>query len=189
MPDNGEKIFLFREIFSNLHKYFILTIIILRYINTKQKLKAMKRTMLMTAFALLISAGLTAQNAPQEQNQRGRRTQARNQEQTSVMTQTQSENQNRSAASIQEQTWNQYRNYGEMTSEQKQARNEERKALKQQQRELKRQQKELRKQEAERNREMYTEQERASVKNQGARTSSPVRNAAKVSRSAGQGKR
>lgn len=157
--------------------------------NSTKNQKTMKRTILMAAIALLISAGLSAQNAAQEQTRTGRRTQSRNQEQTGTMTQTQAGNQNRSAATVQEQTQNQYRNYGEMTSEQKQVRNEERKALKQQKKELKRQQKEIRKQETAQNREMYKEQERASVKNQGARTGSPVRNAAKVSRSAGQGRR
>ena len=64
----------------------------------------------MTAVALLISAGISAQNAVQTQ------------------TQTEAEKQNRSSATIQTQTQGQYQNYGQMTSEQKQHRNEERHA-------------------------------------------------------------
>jgi membrane protein involved in colicin uptake len=131
----------------------------------------MKRTMLMTAIALLIGAGLSAQNAVQTQ------------------TQTEAEKQNRSAATIQTQTQNQYQNYGQMTSEQKQLRNEERKALKKQQKELKKQQKEMQKQEASMNGKQYMDQNRTAVKNKGARTATPMKNAAKVSRSSGPGKR
>lgn len=129
----------------------------------------MKRTMLMTAVALLISAGLSAQNATQAQ--------------------TQAEKLNRSAAPVQAQTRNQYQNYGQMTSEQKQARNAERKALKNQQKELKRQQKELKKQQASMNKEQYKDQNRTAVKNKGARTATPMKNAAKVSRSSGPGRK
>ena len=56
----------------------------------------------MAAIALLISAGLSAQNANQ----------------------TRTERQNRSGETIQTQTQGQYQNYGQMTSEQKQIRNQ-----------------------------------------------------------------
>jgi len=127
----------------------------------------MKRTMLMAAVALLISAGLSAQNANQ----------------------TRTEQQNRSGETIQTQTQGQYQNYGQMTSEQKQARNQERKALKKQEKELKKQQKEIRKQEAAQNRTQNMTQERTAVKNKGARTGAPMKNAAKVSKGAGPGKK
>ncbi len=131
----------------------------------------MKRTMLMTAVALLISAGISAQNAVQTQ------------------TQTEAEKQNRSSATIQTQTQGQYQNYGQMTSEQKQLRNEERKALKKQQKELKKQQKELKKQQASMNKEQYKDQNRTAVQNKGARTATPMKNAAKVSGSSGPGRK
>jgi uncharacterized cupredoxin-like copper-binding protein len=118
----------------------------------------MKRTMLMTAAALLISAGLSAQNA------------------TRTQTQTQAEKQNRSAATIQTQTQGQYQNYGQMTSEQKQLRNEERKALRKQQKELKKQQKQLRNQEASMNHEQLRDQTRANTGYRGARNTTPMRN-------------
>lgn len=129
--------------------------------------KAMKRTIFLTAIALLISAGLSAQNA----------------------TRTQTEQQNRSGATVQEQTQGQYQNYGQMTSEQKQARNAERKALKQQEKEMKKQQKQMQKQEAQMNQEKVQSQSKTAVKNKGARTATPMKNAAKVSRGSGPGKK
>ena len=69
-----------------------------------------------------------------------------------------------------------------MTSEQKQASNEERKALK-------KQQKEQKKQEVAQNKEQYQETEKTATQNKGARTAAPLRNAAKVSRGSGTGKR
>ena len=129
----------------------------------------MKRTMLMTAVALLIGAGISAQNAVQ------------------IQTQTEAEKQNRSAATI--QTQNQYQNYGQMTSEQKQLRNEERKALKKQQKELKKQQKQLRKHEASMNLEQRRDQTRATTGNRGARTTSPMRNTTRGPRGSGSGRK
>jgi len=129
--------------------------------------KEMKRTIFLTTVALMISAGLSAQNA----------------------TRTQTEQQNRSAATVQEQTQGQYQNYGQMTSEQKQARNAERKALKQQEKELKKQQKQMQKQEAKMKQEKVQSQTKNAVKNQGARKATPVKNAAKVSRGSGPGKK
>ena len=120
----------------------------------------MKRTIFMTAIALLISAGLSAQNA----------------------TRTQTEQQNRSGATVQEQTQGQYQNYGQMTSEQKQARNAERKALKQQQKEMK-------KQEAAQKRLQYQEQDKTATQNKGARNATPQRNAARTQRSSGAGRK
>ncbi len=127
----------------------------------------MKRTIFLTAVALLISAGMSAQNA----------------------TRTQTEQQNRSAATVQEQTQGQYQNYGQMTSEQKQARNAERKALKQQEKELKKQQKQQKMQDQQMKQEQYMDQNKAAVKNKGARTATPMKNAAKVSRGSGPGKK
>ena len=127
----------------------------------------MKRTMFVVAIALLISAGLSAQNASQ----------------------TRTEKQNRSGETIQTQTQGQYQNYGQMTSEQKQIRNQERKALKQQEKEMKKQQKEMRKQEAAQNRNKNMTQEQTAAKNKGARTATPMKNAAKVSKGAGPGKK
>jgi len=127
----------------------------------------MKRTIFMTAIALLISAGMSAQNAAQ----------------------TQTERQNRSASAVQEQTQSQYKNYGQMTSEQKQARNAEKKALKQQEKELKKQQKQMKQQEAQMNQEMVRSKSQTAVKNKGARTAAPMKNAAKVSRGSGPGKK
>jgi hypothetical protein len=54
---------------------------------------------------------------------------------------------------------------------------------------LKKQQKEMRKQEAAQNHEQYMEQEKTNARNQGARTAAPQRNAARVSRSSGPGKK
>ncbi|MDX9727474.1 MAG: hypothetical protein RBT38_13925 [Bacteroidales bacterium] len=127
----------------------------------------MKRTIFMTAIALLISAGMSAQNAAQ----------------------TQAEKQNRSAAAVQEQTQNQYKNYGQMTSEQKQARNAEKKALKMQQKELKKQQKKMKQQEAQMNQEKVQSKSQTAVRNKGARTAAPMKNAAKVSRGSGPGRK
>jgi len=127
----------------------------------------MKRTMLMAAVALLISAGLSAQNANR----------------------TRTEQQNRSGETIQAQTQGQYQNYGQMTSEQKQIRNQERKALKNEKKMLKKQQKETKKQEAAQNRNQYMEQEKTAANNKGARTATPMKNAAKVSKGAGPGKK
>jgi len=127
----------------------------------------MKRTMLMAAIALLISAGLSAQNANQ----------------------TRTERQNRSGETIQTQTQGQYQNYGQMTSEQKQIRNQEKRALKKQEKELKKQQKEMRKQEAAQNRTQNMTQEKTAAKNKGARTATPMKNAAKVSKGSGPGKK
>lgn len=129
----------------------------------------MKRTMLMTAAALLISAGISAQNA--------------------VQTQTEAEKQNRSAATIQTETQNQYQNYGQMNSEQKQLRNEERKALKRQQKQLKKQQKQLKNHDASMNQEQRRDQTRANTGNRGARTNSPMRNTTKGPRQSGQGRK
>ena len=133
--------------------------------------------MLMTLGALLITIGISAQNAAQ--TQAGKRTQ----------TKTQTEKQNRSSATIQTQTQGQYQNYGQMTSEQKQIRNQERKALKNEKKMLKKQQKEMKKQEAAQNREQYKDQIKTANRNKGARTATPQRNAAKVSKSAGPGKK
>jgi membrane protein involved in colicin uptake len=138
-----------------------LTIIILPdklLINLKGK--EMKRTIFMTAIALLISTGLSAQNT----------------------TRMQTEQQNRSSATVQEQTRGQFQNYGQMTSEQKQARNAERKALK-------KQQKEMKKEQAQMNQQKNMDRNKAAAKNKGARTSTPMKNAAKVSRGSGPGKK
>ncbi len=125
--------------------------------------------MLMTAFALLISSGLSARDATQ--------------------TQTRAEKQNRSAATIQTQTRNEYQNYGQMTSEQKQARNAERKALKNQQKELKRQQKELKKQQASMNQERNRDLRRTEAGNRTASNATSMKNAVKVSRGSGPGRK
>jgi len=141
----------------------------------------MKSKMLMAVAALMISAGITAQEPTrtQTQTQSGERTQV----------QTQTDRQNRSGATIQTQTQGQYQNYGQMTKEQKQARNAERKALKKQQKEAKKLQKQLKKQEAVKqgNANMY--QEKAAIKNKGARRATPQQRAVKASRGAGAGKR
>jgi hypothetical protein len=131
-----------------------------------KKQKTMKRTMLMAAIALIISAGLSAQNANQNQAQQGTltRAQARSQEQAGTMTQAQAQ-------------------------AQKQARNEEKKAFKKQQKEMKMQQKQLKNQQGSLNRERYMEQEKTAAKNQGARPATPQRNAVKASRSSGPGKK
>jgi hypothetical protein len=76
-----------------------------------------------------------------------------------------------------------------MTSEQKQARNAEKKALKQQKKELKKQQKQQKMQDPQMKQEQYKEQSKTAVKNKGARTATPMKNAAKVSRGAGAGKK
>jgi len=127
----------------------------------------MKRTMLLAAVALLISAGLSAQNANQ----------------------TRTEKQNRSGETIQTQTQGQYQNYGQMTSEQKQIRNQERKALKKQEKELKKQQKEMRKQEAAQNRTQNMTQEKTAARNKGARTGAPMKNGPKGPKGGGPGRR
>jgi len=127
----------------------------------------MKRTMLMAAVALLLSAGLSAQNSNQ----------------------TRTEQQNRSRETIQNQTGGQSKNYGQMTSEQKQLRNEERKALKKQEKEMKKQQKQMRKQEAARNRTQNMNQEKTGAKNMGTRNAGPMKNAPKGARGGGPGRR
>lgn len=143
----------------------------------------MKRIMLMAAIAVLLSAGLTAQNETRRQNQN------RAQSGTRARQETQTETQNRSSATIQEQTQNQYRNYGQMTSEQKRARNEERKALRKQQRELRMQERGIKRQEESMNREQYRDQERAAARNQGARRTTPMRNTGRGPGSPGPGRK
>jgi membrane protein involved in colicin uptake len=123
--------------------------------------------MLMAAIALLISGGLSAQNA----------------------TQTRTESQNRSGETIQTQTQGQYQNYGQMTSEQKQIKNQEKKALKKQEKELKKQQKEMKKQETAQNRNQNMTQEKTAAKNKGAGSTAPMKNATKVSKGPGPGKK
>ena len=127
----------------------------------------MKRTMLLAAVALLISAGLSAQNANR----------------------TRTEQQNRSGETIQTQTQGQYQNYGQMTSEQKHLRNQERKALKKQEKELKKQQKEMRKQEAAQKRTQTMTQDKTAVRNKGARTGAPMKNGPKGPKGGGPGRR
>lgn len=121
----------------------------------------------MTAIAFLIGTGLSAQNANR----------------------TRTEQQNRSGATIETQTQGKYQNYGQMTSEQKQIRNQERKALKKQEKEIKKQQKEMRNQQGLQNRNKNMTQEKTAARNKGARTAAPMKNAAKVSKGAGRGKR
>jgi len=121
----------------------------------------------MAAVALLISAGLSGQNANR----------------------TRTEQQNRSGETIQTQTQGQYQNYGQMTSEQKHLRNQERKALKKQEKELKKQQKEMRKQEAAQKRTQTMTQDKTAVRNKGARTGAPMKNGPKGPKGGGPGRR
>ena len=99
----------------------------------------MKRRMFFAAIALLISAGITAQEATPAQTrdraQTGTQTQAQTQTQTQAGTMTQTQ----AGAMTQEQT--QYKNQGQETKAQKQARNEARKAQKKAQKEAKMQNK------------------------------------------------
>lgn len=140
----------------------------------------------MAAVALLISAGITAQE----------------QEQTATQTQTRKQEQSRSQAGTRAQGLpanqvevpDQYRNRGQMVSERRHARNEERKALKRQQKEQKKREKALpgeksMDQEGAMEREREMKQEKAAPQNRGARPAAPKGNAVKASRGSGPGKR
>jgi hypothetical protein len=80
------------------------------------------------------------------------------------------------------QTREQYKNYGQMTREQKQARNAERKALKKQQREMK-------KQEALQKREQSMEKEKPAARNSGARPAGPRPDVRKAPKGPGAGRK
>jgi len=171
-----------------------------------KKMKIMKKQIIMAVTALFISAAITAQQATQagtqtrEKAQSGTQTQTRagaqtqTQTQAGIRTQTQTRIQDQSQTATKAQSGtmaqtqtriqdqSQYKNQGQMTMAQKQARNEERKALK-------KQQKEMKNQEAVKEGNVYREQEKTATQNRGARTATPQRQAAKVSRSTGAGRK
>lgn len=125
----------------------------------------MKNQFILAAFALLISAAVTAQNAQQ--------TQTRNQAKEKVRT----EVKNQPQGPVQVQNQEQYKNRGQAVREQRHARNAERKALKEQEKAMKKQQKEMKKmqkqQEGQMNQQRYRDQDRTSLKNKGARPAGP----------------
>ena len=165
----------------------------------------MKKQIFISAAVLLLSAALSAQTTQQSRPQGQGKTQAhdRTQEQSGTMTQTREKKgtPTRTQTGRQEAMQAGYKNYGQMTSTQKHARNEERKALKKQQKELKKQQKEMNKHQREMNnhqkeiknqdaiqkREKNMEREKTATMSKGANKATPPRTGAKMSKSAGPG--
>lgn len=149
----------------------------------------MKRKMFFAAIALLISAGITAQEATQ--------TQTRDQAQTGTQTQTRAQTQTQNQAGTMTQTQAgtmtqeqaQYKNQGQETKAQKQARNEARKAEKKAQKEAKMQNK-TNEGQGTMTREKAMEQEKTgtATQNKGAaRPAGPAKTATKVSKGPGSG--
>lgn len=133
----------------------------------------MKRKMFFTAIALLISAGIMAQDATQTQAREREKvktenkTQQRDREQKTDQERAQGQNYDQS----------QYKNYGQQNRAQKQARNEARKAQKRAQKEAKMQNKAIEGQ-GTMTRERAMEQEKAGAGKQnkgGARPSGPAK--------------
>ena len=140
----------------------------------------MKRKLFYVVTALLISAGIAAQN----QNQQGSETKTQTQQQTGVMTQTQQQ----AGVMTQTQEQTQYQNQGQLTRAQKRA---ERQAKKQAKKEAKMQAK------AQKGKMTQTQQgvqnkekamSKTSTQNKGASRATPQKNAVKVSKG-GAGKR